>query len=70
MTSSVAAQDGQGTPVTQFYVSWSTSDPQQSVDGSGTFTAGNQRDTVTVTATTPNAGGSVTDQATGSIDSR
>jgi alpha-tubulin suppressor-like RCC1 family protein len=63
-TLSATAQDAQGAPVTQFYVGWSSSDPQQPVDAAGVFTAGSQRDTVTITAKALTASGPVTDQAT------
>jgi alpha-tubulin suppressor-like RCC1 family protein len=61
---SVTAVDGQGAPVSQFYVGWQSSDPNQPVDVNGVFHAGNARSSVTVTATTPNATGSVSDQVT------
>ncbi len=49
----VTARDGQGAPVLDFYVAWSTSDPTVPIDALGRLTAGSQRQTVTVTARTP-----------------
>ncbi|HTH63660.1 MAG TPA: hypothetical protein VL563_03175, partial [Gemmatimonadales bacterium] len=47
------ALDGQSNPVTSYYLSWSTSDPNVTIDPTGQLTAPHLRGTVTVTATTP-----------------
>ncbi len=55
MAFQVTGTDGQGRAVTQFYVSWQSSDPGQRPNGAGVLRAGRTRMTLRITASTPNS---------------
>jgi hypothetical protein len=49
----VTAVDSEGLDVSQFYVSWTSSDPSQAPDGAGVLKAGNARKVLRITAAIP-----------------